>query len=358
MRRHQRRESRRIEVSEFWPEITRFKAEWLGHALSTVGADRAAAEEAIGRLYGLLGKPPPEFVWIGSPSAVGEVLESSPVTLGFDAEWPLASRVATLISDMRQGLDARLLHLNLSEVDRAVRVPLRETVRTGVADRIRAELTTGHGLYWYGQQDADWVAHYELYQQVLGVQYDQDDAERLLLLAQIVQSCGWWWPRDTVCVIAERPLALRTAEGKLHSDSGPALLYPDGWAVHCWHGARVPAWVIENPTVEAIAAESNIEVRRCAIEHLGWPNYIEQAGLRLIDRADDPGNPGCELRLYEDRPQWKTRILLAVNGSIERDGTRRWYGLRVPPWFDDPLEAAGWSYGLTASQYSRLLRRT
>ncbi|GAA2858273.1 hypothetical protein GCM10020220_054280 [Nonomuraea rubra] len=51
-------------------------------------------------------------------------------------------------------------------------------------------------------------------------------------------------------------------------------------------------------------------------------------------------------------------MLVAVNGSVERDGRRRRYGLTVPGHFTDPLAAAGWTYGLSAEQYSRLLRRT
>ncbi len=51
-------------------------------------------------------------------------------------------------------------------------------------------------------------------------------------------------------------------------------------------------------------------------------------------------------------------MILAVNGSAERDGRRRRYGLTVPGFFDDPVEAAGWTYGLSAEQYSLLVRRT
>jgi hypothetical protein len=49
----------------------------------------------------------------------------------------------------------------------------------------------------------------------------------------------------------------------------------------------------------------------------------------------------------------RSRLLLAVNGSVERDGTRRRYGLRVLAEFDHPLDAAGWSYGLTGAQIAR-----
>ncbi|QRP43298.1 hypothetical protein [Amycolatopsis sp. FDAARGOS 1241] len=77
-----------------------------------------------------------------------------------------------------------------------------------------------------------------------------------------------------------------------------------------------------------------------------------------MSRAADPGNPGAELVLYDLPGTRARRLLLAVNGSVECDGTRRRYGLSVPAWFDDPVEAAGWSYGLTGARYSRLLRRT
>ena len=361
MRRHPRREFRRIDFCHAWPDIVQLRAEWLGHGLSTAGADRPAAEEAIARLYALLGQPPPEFVWIASPGAVGTVLEPSTVLLRSDGKWPLESRLASMLSRLRRRFDAYLTHREKAVVGGGVRKALGESVRTAVAQRIQAELTTGHGLYWYGQQDADWVAYYQVFQRISGVPFAPADVEQLELWAVIARSCGWWWPREGRCVIAERPLAVRTESAgdqlRLHDDSGPAVVFPDGWSVHCWHGTRVPAWVIQNPTVEAIAAETNIEVRRCAIEHLGWPSYIERAGLRLLGQAPDPGNPGSELRLYDDRPG-QNRILLAVNGSVERDGTRRQYGLRVPPWFSDPVDAAGWSYGLTGAQYSRLLRRT
>jgi hypothetical protein len=119
--------------------------------------------------------------------------------------------------------------------------------------------------------------------------------------------------------------------------------------------------VIEAPTVDLITREANIEVRRCAIERVGWTTFIDMAGLALVAEAADPGNPGGDLRLY-DLPREPSgpsaRLLLAVNGSVERDGTRRRYGLRVPPWFDDPIDAAGWSYGLTGAQYAQLRRRT
>jgi len=141
-----------------------------------------------------------------------------------------------------------------------------------------------------------------------------------------------------------------------------AIRYRDGWGFHSWHGRRVPAWVIEDHSIARITAEENTEVRRCAIEAMGWDRFIEESGSKRIGRQEpDPGNPGQHLELYNvDERLWGTRIrlLLCVNGSAERDGTRRRYGLTVPATMKTPTEAAAWTAGMAKDEYARMMRRT
>jgi len=163
-------------------------------------------------------------------------------------------------------------------------------------------------------------------------------------------------------ILTERPTALhRDPDLRLHGEHGLALAYPDGWGIWAWHGVRVPEWVITDPTPERIATETNIETRRCAIESLGWDLWTVEARLELVASAPDPGNPGQELQLF-DVPErlWgaPVRVVLVVNGSVERDGTRRRYGLTVPRHIDHPVAAISWTYGLDQKQYSQLERRT
>ncbi|MGW5052552.1 DUF6745 domain-containing protein [Actinokineospora sp. NPDC004072] len=321
------------------------RTEWLRYALSTEPADRASAEAAVSSLYAQLGHPPPEFVWAGSPSAAVSLVQQG--ELRFDRDAPFEVRLASLAAEQRW-------RPNIG--DREWWVPdefggLRRLVRESIAGAIRAGVGRRLGLMWFGQHDVDWLA--------------ACDARRpgipraVRPWSDIARSCGWWWPREDRCVLTERPVALRLKDERLHCADGPAVAYPDGWELYFWDGTRVPAWVIREPTVDRIAAEPNIEVRRCAIERLGWADFISQANLTVVGRAPDPGNPGHELVLY-DLPSWDepSRLLLAVNGSVERDGTRRRYGLRVPDWFDDPIDAAGWTYGLSGAHYAQLQRRT
>jgi hypothetical protein len=365
-----------------WPRALEIRDEWQRHALSTEPAERGAAEAAITELYALAGHSPPEFAWVSSPAAAVALLPPGQA-LSMTGPWPIEGRLATLVSSLRERLDQRIGArrdpyrrpdpprdgASVRElVNNGVAPALHRTIRDSVAGALRGELGTPSGLHWYGQQDAYWIAQYDLHQRIDGVRFATDDVAQLESWAVLARSCGWWWPRENVCVVAERPLVVHTeqvpsdyGEARLHNGNGPAMAFPDGWTVHAWHGTRVPSWVIDAPTADRITVERNVEVRRCAIEHVGWAAFIEGAGLELLARTDDPGNPGCELLLYDAwQEPWRApaRLLLAVNGSLERDGTRRRYGLRVPAGFDHPLDAAGWTYGLSGAQYARLSRRT
>jgi hypothetical protein len=157
--------------------------------------------------------------------------------------------------------------------------------------------------------------------------------------------------------MSDRPTAVHVdANSLLHNDNGPAIAFADGTRAHAWHGTTVPRWVIEEPDVVRIMTERRLELRFAAAERLGWETYVDQAATPLIATAPDPGNPGHDLRLYDLWDQ--VNLLLVVNGSVERDGTRRRYGLRVDRWQRDPLDAAASTYGLRADQYVQLLRRT
>jgi hypothetical protein len=237
--------------------------------------------------------------------------------------------------------------------------------RTLVTNRPVADTWRSWTLHFGGQADAPWLATATFLADAYG-EFGSRGWRRRGGEFVAAQSAGWWWPHLRFVLVSDRPTLVRTesdsdSPGRLHCADGPAIEWRDGFRLFFWHGTRVPEWVIDGPTVAAIAAEPNVEVRRCAIEAMGWDTYITRAGLRLVDRATDPGNVGCELRLYDLPPAvWgaPSRVLLVSNGSAERDGTRRRYGLPVPPDAAGAVDAAAWTYGLTSEQYARVARRT
>ena len=184
-------------------------------------------------------------------------------------------------------------------------------------------------------------------------------------MAAAIGAVDHWWPMRGAVVLTDRPTVIaRDGQGRLHSQTGPALAYSDGWTIHAVHGVRVPAEIIEHPeaiTVDRILTDPNTEVRRVMIDLRGWDWFTAAAGLRLVDTADDPGNPGETITLWDlpeqvyDEP---VRVVLVTNASPERDGTRRRYGLTVPADCDSAEGAVAWTFGIDADDYRSLARAT
>ena len=290
--------------------LAQVRDEWLAVGLSTEPASRPAAEEGVRQAYRRAGLEPPSVViWLGSP---------------------YAGCVASAMLNPDQ-------------------------VGDQVWDQVRAQVGDQVGVAVWGQHEAGYLGWCDA-MQLIGVNLDVEG------LSTVARNAGWWWPmRDTV-ILTDRPDTLhRDPQGRLHCETGPALRYRDGWAIHAIHGVRVPADLIETGwDVKRTLEEDNAEVRRAAIELTGWDRFIADAGLTLVASAPDPGNPPHELELYDlpdrlrDMYDDQARILLCTNGSVEPDGTRRRYGLPVPAHHNDPVAAAADLYGWPVEAYRRL----
>ena len=143
---------------------------------------------------------------------------------------------------------------------------------------------------------------------------------------------------DKICLICERPSVLKTDEnGRLHSESGPALTYADGFDIYSWHGTTVPQWLIDNPsslTADRILTEPNAEVRRIMIGLFGLSNFIVASGAKKIH--EDECGVLYKKDLLNDEPLVMVKV---INSTPETDGTRRSYFLRVPPTITTAREA-------------------
>ncbi len=354
---------------------------WLRVGLSTEPADRVTAEAGVRLAYERAGLVPPRLVvWLGSPLAGvygqallrrdqvrdqvwaqvrGQVRDQVRAQVRDQVEAQVWGQVEAQVRD--QVWD-QVGDQVWDQVEAQVRAQVWDQVGGQVWDQVRAQVRDqvvdwGSGIVW-GSHDywTMWIATYSH----LGIR----DADRLDGLIQVAENAGWWWPLDGAVVLTERPCTLhRDPLNRLHAETGNAIEWPDGWGFPVWHGTRLPetpeqirAW-----STDRVLREPNAEVRRAAIEIRGWDQFVTEAGLRLVDETDDPGNPGNMIGLY-DVPaaiyETAVRVLLCTNGSPERDGTRRRFGLTVPADLPDALSAAGWGYGLSGPEYALVGRRT
>jgi hypothetical protein len=190
-------------------------------------------------------------------------------------------------------------------------------------------------------------------------------ADVLGALRAIRRAFGWT-PYHGLVVICEPPreIGVEWVAGRprLHSVTGPAVVWGDGTAAYFLSGVRVPEHLYraEVSVREINWAGGNSEVRRVLIERMGWSQYLERAECRLIASVPDPGNGDRRLALYDvpNADGGIDRTLLMVNGSPDRSGREREYAELVPGHFDDPVEAAAWQYGCPVEVYRTLARRT
>ena len=118
--------------------------------------------------------------------------------------------------------------------------------------------------------------------------------------------------------------------GRLHSTTGMACAYADGWGVYCIHGVTVPEYVVERPheiTIEKISTEKNAEVRRVMIERYGEDRYIVDSGMKPVSHDERFGTLYVE-RTGAGRPVARIKV---INSTAEPDGTFKPYFLPVNP---------------------------
>ncbi|WP_165966511.1 DUF6745 domain-containing protein [Actinomadura sp. 7K507] len=187
-------------------------------------------------------------------------------------------------------------------------------------------------------------------------------------LLRLAPAVGWWWALNEVALLTPPPVEVHTdGSGRLHSEDGPAVRYLDGFAQHCWRGQVVPpdlvdpGWsaadiaygsdeALRGRAAEGLgsasyaatlrAADVVPDLRRCAVERLGWARFAAEAPLaRVGEPVADPADPGCELALY-DVPAAvfgrAARVVLRAGGG--RSGT----AVLVPTDASDPVAAASW----------------
>jgi len=358
------------------------REEWIKIGLATgptSPTDREAAQVAIADAYRQAGLEPPHlWIWLGSPSAgcigaamlaqlwpvaknsvwahVGaQVGDQVSAQVGAQVQAQVRDQVQAQVGDQigAQGqarVGAQVGDRVWAQVADQVQAQVGDQVRAGVEDQDWAQCWKAG----FGQHDAGWLADFDMFRRMKRVK----GPERLEPLMRLAAVAGWWWPFGGACIITERPTVLHRDEaGRLHCDNGPALAYSDGWAIHAWHGLRIPAWLIEEKarlTPDAIEAEDNAELRRVMLEIFGFDKYIEARGAELIAEDECLGLPRQLFAI--DLGGEPVRVLRVVNGTIEPDGHRRQFHLGVPLECNTPQEAVAWSYGRPAQFHTEAVR--
>jgi len=161
-------------------------------------------------------------------------------------------------------------------------------------------------------------------------------------LCELAVNSGWAIPYEDICFVAERHSICQLENGRIHSDTGPAIAYPDGFEIYAIHGVLVPGEVVlqpESQTIQQIEGESNEEVRRIRIERFGWEKYLVASHALIVNQR------------INDRDSQTERLYRMANGSQRfvciDPSTGRRYALGVPKEITTCEQAQNWmSHGL------------
>jgi hypothetical protein len=380
-----------------------FVERWTRIGLCTDPADRPRAEAAIRDMYRQGGlEPPTTIVWCGSPlsqcltramipdcwlldsigancpeSVLESVQDSVRASVGDSVLGDVYACVgdsveATVRNSVLKSIENsvgdsvgysvwasvwasvwdRVRDSVWDRIGASVRNSIRDSVRDGIWDSVE---TSFRGSI-YSAHDAHQLAFYRCFHDVVGL---ADETSKLSGLWELAQSAGWALPQRNICWVSERHHILsRDEQGRLHCDIGPAVAYPDGWAIYAIHGVRVPQHVIEHPKridIARIETETNTEVRRVMIDRYrhgeeinGGAAYIRDCAATRLDHDERYGT-----LWRRDLPNDEPIVMIeVVNSTPERDGRFKRYWLRVPPGMTTAREAVAWTFDMPTEEYA------
>ena len=349
-----------------WEDMRSYRAHVLETTRASGPADREAVEQGVRACYQHIGLPDPAIVWVDGPTAVplaGWIIDQ----LGGQLWGQLRGQLRGQLWDQLRGQlgDQIVDQIGGQLWDQLwdqLRDQLWDQLWDQLGDQLRDQLGDQlGGLAHWGFAYSAWDHHYRWISTIVP---KPPPAEQLALLDHWINasSAGVWLPLNGVAIMSEKHTACHVdSNGALHHETRPAWEWADGTKIWAWRGTRVPEWVITDCTLDRIGRETNTEIRRCAVEHYGWDRYLTSIGAAPVDEADDPGNPGHVLRLFDTPEQIysePTRLLVMSNASLDRDGTRRAYAETVPAEIGSAVAAAAWQFGVDADMYRQLERAT
>lgn len=316
--------------------------------LSCEPADKPRAERGIRAHYECAKIPCPDtLVWVSSPIVLSlaapiaaALIENNRPVSKSDLPGVVDETLKRLSPDIKRAVTAAVVEAGATKETAG---PKSKELVEGLRRAIQSTWNRHNGGAWW----ISFVAWGTFVRDVLGCDIPIGPREDVDL------SCGWWWPHRQFVMVCDRPRELhRDVDGRLHSPSGPAIEWRDGWGLYFWRGTRVPKEWIEDPSSidpRTALTHENIEQRRSAAEILGWERVLNL--LQPVTIETDPD------------PQIGQLLEVHIGGTRERFlkvlcGTGRTFVLPVPPEMTTALEANAWTYGVDGITLKSLEART
>ena len=165
-----------------------------------------------------------------------------------------------------------------------------------------------------GSHESKWFAFLEFLHDNFNL------ADKAKGLIETSKCAGWVWPFENMAIITDRPEVCHVENGLLHCDSGPAIIYRDGFSVFAFNGVRLPReWVEQKNTIDplTILQVENADQRAAGLALIGWDRALKHLNHAVIEDTNNPAHGQLlEIHLPEVGSGYYLRALCPRNGWI------------------------------------------
>ena len=344
---------------EYKELLAAVRSEWVDRTMSCWPIDQEALQEGIRWIYEELSLPMPEIIYAASPlelfstvKLTGDDEGRNLVMYAYKVFNPMRSAVEKATSDIwetvwKASWDSKIeFEITLDELSHFVREALKEE---GLLE-LWYEAYKPTDMRYFGF----WIDLCQRIGRSIGVV----PPEQLLKYYAWLRSNVWYvFFFERSVFVCGAPEYIRLDDhGRLHSASGPAMRWPDGWSVYAWHDVLVPREWIEHPeaiTRDTLVGETNAERRRALMGILGSDRFAAMLDLEEVHRESWGPHPEWQ----QEAVLLRTREIDPVAGEhlqfvrVTCPSTGRVYHLCVPPNVGTAREAVAWTFGKRAEEY-------
>jgi len=141
--------------------------------------------------------------------------------------------------------------------------------------------------FCYGSMET-WNSFYDFFVEEFNLECCQPIKPFIALANHI----GWWMPFDDKVLCSEKPSIISMRDGRLHSETTPALAWEDGIEMFFLNGIRMKKEHVMTPAqqlhAKVILDEKNVEVRRELVRKIGVERMCRDLGAVSMDKKVIP----------------------------------------------------------------------
>lgn len=176
-----------------------------------------------------------------------------------------------------------------------------------------------------GSFEAGWLSYYSFFKEVVKINVDPI-LDHFITISKYASYC---YIHNKTVIFSHKPVEIHMQNGLLHNESGPSILFADGFCVYSIRGHRLNEQIVMRPetlTVKQIDSEENSDIQSIMLDRFGWARYVNECGATAIDSRTNDIEGTMEI-LY-NTPNFGRRLVCTcptgrvfVKGIETRDDT-------------------------------------